>query len=132
MNRANKALVVAMVSALGIWGCASGSGNGTADRTKVLEDKVAKLEQDFLAAATARDEFRVKLENEMAQLQVVVKERDELKKQIHIRTGERDALQGQYDQFRKSLRDLLGRAETGQLAPESESVTSALGLRDAN
>ena len=132
MSRANKALVVAIVSALGVWGCASGSGNGTAERTKVLEEKVAKLEADFESAAAARDEFRLKLEKQMAQLQIVVRERDELRQQINVRTSERDAVQGQYDQFRKSLKDLLGQAEIGQLTTATQSVTSAAPVSPAN
>jgi septal ring factor EnvC (AmiA/AmiB activator) len=133
MSRTSKALVVAIVAGFGLWGCAKGTGG--ADRTQVLEKKVAQLEEDFRAAAVARDQVRQKLtaaeehgarlEHEVAQLRLVVKERDELRRQLTTRTGERDTLQVQYDQFRRSLRDLLGQAEAA--APALGATAPALG-----
>ena len=37
---------------------------------------------------------------------------DALKAEVKVRTGERDALQMQYEGFRKTLRDMLGSADT--------------------
>jgi chromosome segregation ATPase len=135
MSGGNKALVVALVASLGLWGCARGPANSAAERIKALEYKVDKLEEDFRAAAAARDilrqkltsveEQRTRLENQVTQLQLVVKERDELRKQFAARTGERDALQAQYEQFRKSIRDLLGQAETAASAIVPQPVTVA-------
>ena len=39
-------------------------------------------------------------------------ERDALKAEVKARTGERDTLQSQYDTFRKTLREMLGTADT--------------------
>src|SRR5262249_8492724 len=63
MTRANKALAVLVVAALGLWGCAQGPANGagSAERIKALEGKCAKLEDDYRAVASARDQLRKKL-----------------------------------------------------------------------
>jgi chromosome segregation ATPase len=123
MTRADKAVLIALAAALGVWGCARGpSGNVSAEKAKALEQKVSKLEEDFRAAAATRDQVRQRLtaveeqrnqfEKEVANLKVVVKERDDLRRQVAARTTERDTLQSQYDQFRKAIRDLVGQAET--------------------
>jgi hypothetical protein len=137
MSRAKRALVVAAVVTLGLWGCARGPGQGvaSAERVKALEAKINKLEDDFRAAATARDQARQKLnaldeqknqlQQEVIQLTKVVKERDQLRTQVTLRTSERDSLQNQYDQFRKSIRDLLGQAEAGSGSSASPGVTIA-------
>jgi uncharacterized coiled-coil DUF342 family protein len=127
MSRANKALVVAIVSAFGLWGCAQSTGSATVERARVLEERVAKLEEECQAAAAARDEFREKLELQMNQLAQVLKERDNLRKQVEIRTAERDTAQVQYEQFRKSIRDLLSGADAAaNSAPAPSTVRSAV------
>jgi chromosome segregation ATPase len=118
MTRANKALVVMVIGVLGLWGCAQGpAGNSSAtlERIKALESKCTKLEDDYRAVASARDQLRKRLataEEERAHVQQelnvrqgVMQERDELKTQL-------TATQGQFEQFRKSLKALLGQAET--------------------
>jgi septal ring factor EnvC (AmiA/AmiB activator) len=123
MSQANKALIVLVVASLGLWGCAKGPANGpvSAERVRALENKIAKLEEDFQAAVHSRDQVRKQLASvdeerknlgqQLAQLQAVVKERDELRQQLASRTAERDSLQGQFDQFRKGIKNLLGQAE---------------------
>jgi hypothetical protein len=121
MTRANKALIVMVVAGLGVWGCAKGPANqqaAQAERIKVLESKCTKLEEDYRAVATARDQAKKRLavlEEEKAQLQkelelhqIVVKERDELRRQLEQRTGERDVLQSRCDRLKKGLQSLLG------------------------
>lgn len=136
MTGGSKAVVVALVATLGLWGCARGPASSAgAERLRALEQKVAKLEDDFRAAAAARDvlrqklaaadELRARLEAQVAQLQVAVRERDELRKLFASRTAERDALQGQYDQFRKGIRDLLGQAEAAATVTPPQPVTAA-------
>jgi uncharacterized coiled-coil DUF342 family protein len=129
MSGVNKALVVAIVATLGLWGCARGpvNGPGAAERIKSLEYKVAKLEDDFRAAAAARDQVRKKLDQEVARLQITVKERDDLRKQLTVRTTERDTVQTQYDQFRKGLRDLLGQMDAAA-AGTSQSITATAAV----
>ena len=137
MTGFNKGLIIAIVASVGLWGCARGpaSGSAAAERIRALEFKVSKLEEDFRAAAAARDtlrsrlaiaeEERTRLENEVVQLKLVVRERDELRKQVATRTAERDMLQVQYEQFRKGLRELLGQAETAS-AGVGMPVTAAV------
>jgi septal ring factor EnvC (AmiA/AmiB activator) len=131
MNRATRAAAVLFVSLLGLWGCAQGpTATAQAERIKALEAKTARLETDFRAAAAARDQLRQQLaqaEDRVQKLQAVVKERDDLRAQVTLRTGERDQLAAQYETFRKSIKDLLGQAESAvQRAPGGERVT-ALG-----
>src|SRR5262249_58376986 len=95
MPRANKALVVMVIGVLGLWGCAQGpasSASASLERIKALEGKCTKLEDDYRAVASARDQLRKRLssaEEERARVQQelnvrqgVMKERDELKVQL--------------------------------------------------
>jgi septal ring factor EnvC (AmiA/AmiB activator) len=137
MSQANKALSLFVVALLGLWGCAQGPANGpvSAERIRALENKIAKLEDDFKAAAMIRDQLKKKLTaveeernqlgQQVEQLQVVVKERDELRQQLAVRTTERDTVQGQFQQFRKGIKTLLGQAElaTGLTTPPAISVS---------
>ncbi len=125
MSSAKKALLVLVVATLGIWGCAQGQAPGSAssaERLRSLEAKCAKLEDDFRAAATVRDQVRKKLTGAEEQLkqvrvdldqqvQTVTRERDGLKQQLTAAASERDAMVTQYEQFRKNIRELLGQAE---------------------
>jgi septal ring factor EnvC (AmiA/AmiB activator) len=88
---------------------------------------MSRLEDDFPVAASARDQLRKKLgDTEEAQASLQLKF-DDLSKDlkakeemVNERTAERDAMMVQYDEFRKNLRDLLGKAEA--LLPKSEST----------
>jgi chromosome segregation ATPase len=88
---------------------------------------VKKLEDDYRAAAAARDQLRQKLaaaEAQAAKVQqqlqtelehvraAAAAEKDSLKSQLKIRTNERDAVTAQYDSFRKNLKELIGNADT--------------------
>jgi chromosome segregation ATPase len=126
MSRANKALVVLVVATLGLWGCAQGPGNGSADKIKSLEDKVSKLEDDCKTVTSARDGVKKKL---AALEEEYVKKQQELDQQIVARTAERDSVQTQFEQFRKNLRTLLGQADaaTGTSAqPPAAAATAAI------
>jgi septal ring factor EnvC (AmiA/AmiB activator) len=134
MSRADRALIVLLVASLGVWGCARGPGSGTAntERIRALETKIAKLEDDFRAAVSGREQLRKKLSTVEAehgqqseQLQAVIKERDELRQQLALRTSERDATQVKFEQFRKGIRTLLGQAEP-TTGPSSPPVTTAV------
>jgi septal ring factor EnvC (AmiA/AmiB activator) len=130
MSRANKALAMLVVVSLGLWGCAQGTGGpANAERIRTLEAKIAKLEDDFRAAVNVREQLNKKLkaaEKHVEELQVVVKERDDLRQQLGTRTAERDTLQAQFDVFRKGLKDLLGKADAAAAAlSASQPVTSA-------
>ena len=73
MNRAGKLWMVLLVAAVGLWGCSEAvSPNGQADKIKALQDKCARLEDDFKSAATARDQARKQLsalQDEHAQME---------------------------------------------------------------
>jgi TolA-binding protein len=126
MNRTQKAMIVLVVAALGVWGCAQGPvPQGAASHSKkieALETRYAQKEEECRALASARDQVRKKLAEveeqrlltlkELEQQKVVQQERDELRQQLQSRTGERDALQGQFEQFRKAVRSLLQQADT--------------------
>jgi septal ring factor EnvC (AmiA/AmiB activator) len=123
MARAHKALVVLVVAVLGLWGCAQRPAPGGLERIKSLEAKIAKLEDDYKAAATARDQARKKLADSEEQrtktqqdLEQQQKERDDLKQQVTTRTSERDALLTQFESFRKGVRSLLNQADTAASA----------------
>jgi chromosome segregation ATPase len=138
MNQAGKAAVIFFIAAMGLWGCAQGPGGGpSAERMRALEAKVTKLEDDFRGAVAARDQLRKKLTateedkaqltKQVDQLTLVAKERDELKQQLSARTIERDALQNQFTEFRKGIKNLLGQAETPSTLPVTLSVEAASG-----
>ena len=128
MSLGNRALVVAIVLSLGLWGCAKGPANGSAaQQIKDLQSRIVKLEDDFRAVASARDQARAKLKEADDARGELLKQRDDLRAQIKLRTGERDAVNVQYEQFRKAIRDLVGQAETGSLSvpPQPITVTGA-------
>jgi chromosome segregation ATPase len=133
MNCANKALLVLLaVVMVGLWGCSQGSGPAPGSaRLRELEARHAKLEEDYRATVTARDEARKNLataERDRSQLREqlaqLTRERDELREQVTARCGERDALQSQMQQLGKELHTLLGRIEaaTGQSGPPLTST----------
>jgi TolA-binding protein len=143
MSHRYKTLAILVVTSVGLWGCAQGPANGpgSVERIRALESKNAKLEDDFRAAAAARDllkkkltsaeEQRTQLGQQMDQLQTAVKERDDLRQQVTVRTNERDTLQNQFEQLRKGIRGLLGQADTAGTpttagTPLSQPVTSAV------
>jgi chromosome segregation ATPase len=136
MARANKALVVLVVAALGLWGCSQRPVPGGLERIKALETKISKLEDDYKAVATARDQARKKLaETEEQRLKfqqqaeeqqvTLTKERDDLKQQVTTRTTERDTLQTQFESFRKGVRSLLNQADTAATSTVTPPVISS-------
>jgi chromosome segregation ATPase len=118
-----RAAAVVMVVSLGLWGCArrpAEQSNGS-DRVRSLEARCVKLEQDYRSVATARDKARkefasaeeetARLQKELADYQTLLKERDQIRKQLAQRTNERDELQQQMNE-RTSERDaLVGRCD---------------------
>lgn len=125
MTRIDKLFALVLLAALGAWGCSQGpAGRSGAQQVKSLESRLAKLEDDFRATAAARDQLRSRLAATEGQRQRLEKERDELKVQVANRTIERDHLQGQFEQFRKGIRELLGQAEAAA-AGVAPPVTAA-------
>lgn len=138
MKRAKMMLAMFVVASFGLWGCAQGpnSAPGSAERIRTLETKLAKIEEDYRAAATVRDQLRKKLnaaeeqrEKQNVELQSTVQDRDqarqsadELRQQLQQRIAERDALQAQYEQFRKGIRSLLGQADS---SPNTQTASAS-------
>jgi outer membrane protein TolC len=135
-----------MVAALGLWGCSQGSATHTAqaDRVHTLETKCSKLEDDYKAVAAARDlarkrvatleeeharleEQRVQMQKELDEGKAIVKERDELRQEMDLRTTERDTLQGRCDRLKKGLQTLLGQDDAllpGSHPPAASTATT--------
>jgi TolA-binding protein len=126
MNPARTLLIVMVAIAVGVWGCARGpSDHGSqAERIRALENRCAKLEQDFRTAVGARDRARKQLaavEEERAQLQkeaadraALVKERDELRRQLASRTNERDVLRNRVEKLKRGLQSLITQDDPAQ------------------
>jgi hypothetical protein len=125
MSRSHKIIGFLVVALVGAWGCSKNPGEsaGAGGRNPSLEAKAQRLEEDFRAAAAARDQFRQRLqaaeerlataESRAAQLQTQFEqERETLRNDLKARTTERDNLAAQYDAFRKNLKALIGQAET--------------------
>lgn len=129
MTRSHKVLGFVFVAMLGLYGCARGPAGG--NERAALEAKVQRLEEDFRAAAAARDTFRTRLlstEEKLTQTQKTLdaanatasqerRERDTARAELKTRTQERDTLQTQYDGFRKNIKELLGTAEAALNTP---------------
>jgi len=124
MNRANRAVLVLCVTLAGLWGCAQGpTVTAQAERIKALETKVAKLEADARAAATAHQQLRRQFEQSEEQVK-------KLQTTVKDRVNERDQVAAQYDSFRKSLRDLVGQADSTALRfPAGDPVTVTAARR---
>jgi uncharacterized protein (DUF3084 family) len=118
MPRQLKAIGFILVLLLGVYGCAKGPGSASVADHENSGAKVKKLEDDYRAAVAARDQFRQKLvyaEDQQAKTQKELErtraQANSLQGEVKTRTAERDALQVQYETFRKNLKDLLGTAD---------------------
>ncbi|HEX3150337.1 MAG TPA: hypothetical protein VHR66_19830 [Gemmataceae bacterium] len=131
MSRSRHAVGVLVIAVFGIWGCSrtpspdSGSG-ATAEKLKAVEAKLARLEDDFRAAASARDQLSKRLiaaEEARTALQMEMnkelKAKDEL---IQARTAERDQAANQLKSMKDGLRDLLTKMEDGPKPEGSPAV----------
>jgi septal ring factor EnvC (AmiA/AmiB activator) len=145
MLRGNHLAVLIVVTTLGLWGCAQGnSATAQAERIHALETRCSKLEDDYRAAVTVRDQARKKttsLEEQLAQLQKdsaaqqetakeIVKERNELRQIVESRTSERDLLQTRCERLKKGLQNLLGQDDamtTGTNPPVTTTSTTLAG-----
>lgn len=121
MTRGGKVLSVMLLALLGLWGCArgpAGHSSAQAERIRSLETKCSKLEDDYRSVAGARDQARkqlaaleaerTRLQRDLADKQLVLKERDSLRQEVASRTNERDNLQLRCDRIKKGLQNLLG------------------------
>lgn len=135
MTRPQQIVLAVIVVGIAVYGCArnpSDNGSGGGGSTS-QQAKAKRWEEDFHAAAAARDHYRQKLqgvEEKQAELQrqleqerlAAATERETLKAELKTRQAERDNLQTQYDGFRKNLKDLLAQAETTLANPSPPSI----------
>ena len=133
MNRTQKVTGFLLVALFGVYGCAK-APVADAGGKSATDAKVQRLEEDFRAAAAARDSFRLKLtqadERQTAlqrQLASAATERDGLKAEVKARTTERDALQTHYESFRKNIKELLGQAESSLGTPAAPVLVGTPG-----
>ena len=124
------ALVVATAALA--WGCTRPTA-GVDDKTRALEARVAKLEQDVKAVSVARDGLQQKLtaadeaaRRLEARAAAAETDRDAARAALRARTNERDTALAQFDSFRKNIRELLGQADTAVslLPPPTVTVVS--------
>lgn len=113
-----KILAVVLVVSLGIWGCArKPAEQASHERVRTLEGRCVKLEQDYRTVAQARDRARkelgaleeetTRLQRDVADRAALIKERDELRRQLSTKTTERDNLVTRYEKLRKSLQAIV-------------------------
>jgi septal ring factor EnvC (AmiA/AmiB activator) len=134
MSRSHHAAGVLLVAVFGLWGCsrapsADTGSAGTAEKLKAVETKLARLEDDFRAAASARDQLskkliaaedaRTALSTQVDRLGKETKAKDE---QIATRTAERDLAAGQFKALKDELKELLAKAENGMKSEGSPMV----------
>ena len=127
MNDIKTMLWMAVFFLAGVWGCARNPGLSTAqmERLKVLEAKCAKLEEDQLAVAEARDAARQRLataESEISGLKNQVTVLQEVRK-------ERDLLSTRVEKMKKGLEELMSTdtalAESARPATAREKTTKS-------
>jgi hypothetical protein len=116
----------------GLWGCSRtpSADGGSADKLKAVEAKLARLEDDFRAAASARDQLTKKLiaaEEARTALLREAKAKDEL---VHARTAERDQVAGQFKALKDGLKELLAKAE-GDPKPDGSPATSIIPVSNS-
>jgi TolA-binding protein len=119
------------------WGCTKPESpkpvsTQTTGQLKALETRVAKLETQLKSEAALRTQLQGQLDSTQQALtaaksrlvateeklqrsekraQSLESERNEALLALQARTAEKDSLQVQYDDFRKTLKDLIGKAE---------------------
>jgi chromosome segregation ATPase len=137
MSRSRQAVGILIVALFGLWGCsrapsADSGSNATAEKLKAVETKLARLEDDFRAAASARDqlskkfiaaeEARTELQGQVTQLTKEVKAKDE---QLANRTAERDQVAAQHKVLKDGLKDLLSKMEP-EAKPEGSPMVPVI------
>jgi chromosome segregation ATPase len=60
MSHAGRALLILTVGLLGLWGCSQGM-NGNADRLKIMEARITRLEDELKTTIASRDAYKIKL-----------------------------------------------------------------------
>lgn len=118
-----KILAVVVVVCLGLWGCARRPGAPAVggERTKVLETRLQKIEQDYRTLSQARDRARqdlaaleadnARLKKELAIQTGIARDADKLRQQIKAVAGERDGLKTERDDLRGQMSQRMNERE---------------------
>jgi uncharacterized protein YlxW (UPF0749 family) len=133
-NASTVFLVVMMFCSLGLWGCTNQKNSAYHAKIRELENRYVKLEEDYKAMVQIGDQLRKKvtqletqrteLTQQVEDLKVISRERDELRVQLSSRTSERDNLHGQLTLLRKGLQDMLGRVQTALAESDAGAVAA--------
>lgn len=147
MNR--HLVVLAVLGMFVVWGCGQPPSSASSGSLKALEARVSRLEQDLKLTQAARDQALAQakalgdqLKLTQSKARTLEQERDfarvELQNrtvELQSRTTERDALQVQFEGFRKNLRDLLGQVDTALQtvpSPNSDAIGNSVKLYNVN
>ena len=128
MSRSRQALGVVIVALFGLWGCSRAPSNdnpNTADKLRAVEQKLARLEDDFRAASSARDQLSKKLLAAEEARTALTKQVDRLHSDVNARTAERDQVTGQYKTLRDGIKDLLAKVE-GESKPDGSPTAPVI------
>ncbi|MCS7159688.1 MAG: hypothetical protein RMJ19_04385 [Gemmatales bacterium] len=116
MERHRAALVVGLLAAVTIWGCAQhGSSPSAQNKIRLLEEELASLQQQANALRKELKEAkgeRERLTAEVQQLRPLLRQLEDVQQQLTQRTQERDAALTQLQQLRKGVRELVQQLET--------------------
>lgn len=135
-------LAVVLFCSAGMYGCTQQKNGAASAKIRDMEARYTKLEEDYRAVVATSEANRkklaqlevqkVELAKEVDDLRVVVQERDELRKeredlrkQLATRTGERDTFQTQLSQFRQDLMSLVGRVDSTLGTPAAPGTPAA-------
>ncbi len=125
MTRARVGLVLAVLSAVAIWGCAQNPSKSKAQLQEEIHNLTGVRDRLQGELKTAKGE----VEQLKAEVQALRRERDEMQNQLAARTAERDAQSNALDQLRKGLRALMDQAEAA--VPSSTTPISTAASKPA-
>ena len=132
MSRSRLAIVLAFVASLTIWGCSQHPPRPSAAKAVRMQQQIDNL--TILRDRLRRDLERVQADNdllraEVARLQPVVQQRDQLERPLEQRTEERDRILGQLEHFREEVRGLLDQVEAAVRDMPTTVETAATAAR---
>jgi chromosome segregation ATPase len=134
MTRTHQAMAVLGLFIVGVWGCSSNTS--TSEKTKQLENRLAKLESDLATTISSRDAFKARLgaledqvraESERARL--IEKERDDATAKFIAKSAEKDVAVAHYDELVKRLETVLGQAKVAQSKVRESQVPATVTSR---
>ena len=132
MTRSEKVIGFILVLVVGVWGCAKGPDSAAVGKNTSLEAKAQRLEEDFRAAAAARDQFKQKLLAAEEKLTAAETRATQLASERDRLTTDLQAMAGQYESFRKNLKALIGQAETALANPAAAPPVTVVRMQGAD